>query len=80
MRQVDHVHDAEDESQAGGQQEQHQPELQPVQQLLGDQGERQEGLPFIAGSAPLQWRFLPNEVGEVSAKRAEGSCISCKSP
>ena len=25
----------------GGQQEQHQPELQPVQQLLGDQGERQ---------------------------------------
>ena len=41
MCQVDHVHDAKDECQPGGQQEQHQAELQPVQQLLGDQGERQ---------------------------------------
>ena len=34
MRQVDHVHDAEHERQPGGEQEQHQPELQAVQRLF----------------------------------------------
>ena len=37
VRQVDHVHDAEDQRQPGRQQEQHQPELQPVEQLLEDE-------------------------------------------
>jgi hypothetical protein len=37
VRQVDHVHDAEDQRQAGRQQEQHQAELQPVEQLLDNE-------------------------------------------
>jgi hypothetical protein len=36
VRQVDHVHDAEDKRQPGRQQKQHQPELKAIQQLLGD--------------------------------------------
>jgi hypothetical protein len=34
VREVDHVHDAEHQREAGGEQEQHQPELQAVQRLL----------------------------------------------
>jgi hypothetical protein len=37
VRQVDHVHDAEDQRQPGGEQEQHQAELQPVERLLEDE-------------------------------------------
>ena len=35
---IDHAHDAEDERQAGGQQEQHQPELEAVENLLDEKG------------------------------------------
>src|SRR5262249_29881940 len=36
---------------------------------------------LIAERVPLQWRvlLLPNEVGEVSAQRTEGSCIKRRS-
>ncbi len=37
MRQIDQVHDAEHQRQPGGQQEQQQPELQPVQALFDEQ-------------------------------------------
>ena len=37
VREVDHVHDPEHERQPGGEQEQHQPELQAVQGLLEEQ-------------------------------------------
>ena len=37
MRQIDEIHDAEDERQPGGQQEQQHSELKPVQQLRGDE-------------------------------------------
>ncbi len=40
VRQVDHVHDAEHQREAGGQQEQHQPELQAVERLLEKQEPR----------------------------------------
>ena len=36
---VDEVHDAEHQRQAGGQQEQHDPELEPVERLFGDEDE-----------------------------------------
>jgi hypothetical protein len=39
VREVDHVHDAEDQREARGEQEQHQAELQAVQRLLEDQDE-----------------------------------------
>ena len=38
VRQVDHVHDAEDQRQPGRHQEQHDPELHPVQHLLDEHG------------------------------------------
>jgi hypothetical protein len=34
VREVDHVHDAEHEREPGSEQEQHQPELQPVEGLF----------------------------------------------
>ena len=37
VRQVHHVHDAEDERQAGGQQKQQQPELQAVEALFEEE-------------------------------------------
>ena len=37
MRQVDQVHDAEDQRQARGEQEQHQAELKAVQRLLEEE-------------------------------------------
>jgi hypothetical protein len=37
VREVHHVHDAEHQRQAGGNQEQHQPELQAVQQLFDEE-------------------------------------------
>ena len=41
VRQVHHVHDAEDQRQAGGQQKQQQAELQAVEALFEDEQHRQ---------------------------------------
>jgi hypothetical protein len=45
--QVDHVHDAEHERQPGGQQEQHQPELQAVERLLDEQQAAQRAVSAV---------------------------------
>ena len=39
VSEVDEIHDAEHQRQAGGQQEQHHPELQPVERLFRDENE-----------------------------------------
>ena len=39
MGEVDQVHDAEHQGQSGGKQEQHHPELEPVERLFGDEDE-----------------------------------------
>ena len=40
MREIDQIHDAEDERQPGRHQEQHDAELHPVEQLLEDEKRR----------------------------------------
>ena len=53
MRQVDHVHDAEDQRQPGGEQEQHQAELQAVEALFDDEEARHSvSCDVVAESAP----------------------------
>jgi hypothetical protein len=42
VRQVDHIHDAKDQCQTGRQQEQHQTQLQTVEQLLNEQKRDQD--------------------------------------
>ena len=44
MREVDHVHDAEDQRQPGGDQEQQDAELQPVERLLEKKDRRHAGV------------------------------------
>src|SRR6218665_3540901 len=46
MGQIDHAHDPEDQREAGGQHEQHGPELQPVEQLFEQQ--RHDGILQLA--------------------------------
>ena len=55
---VDQAHDAEDQRQAGGHQEQHDPELEAVQDLLDEQRGGHAGLPVGAcsGLARVQFR------------------------
>ena len=51
VREVDHVHHAEDQGQARGEQEQHQAELQAVQRLL-DEKDAAHADPLKAKTAP----------------------------
>src|SRR5438270_85441 len=72
VREVDHIHDAEHQRQAGGEQKQHQPELQAVQRLLEekDRGHRK------IGTVPIFWKqglslfsggyFMPQSLSQKS--------------
>jgi uncharacterized DUF497 family protein len=46
MREVDQVHNAEDQRQAGGEQEQQQPELQTVQALFDEEKHQLDVISF----------------------------------